>query len=82
MCAIHPTQLITLIHLAGTTNYKTPHHAVFSKVLYFLPHRSSTLLGTLFQIPSVYVPLPLYFTPMQNKRNVQHHVLLQHILYI
>ena len=51
ICAIRPTHLIILIHLVGATNYKAPHYAVFSKVLYFLPHRSSILLGTLFPNP-------------------------------
>jgi hypothetical protein len=48
MCAICPTHLIILIHLVGSTNYKAPHYAVFSKLSYFLPHSSSILLGTLF----------------------------------
>jgi hypothetical protein len=78
MCAIHPTKLITLKHLGGTTNYKTPHYAILSNVLYLLPHRSSTLLGTLF----LHSVTTVFHTHAKNKRNVQHHVLLQHILCI
>lgn len=51
MCAICRTHLIILIYLVGSTNYKAPHYAVFSEVLYFLPHRYSILLGTLFSNP-------------------------------
>ena len=51
MCAICPTHLIILIHLVNSTNHKAPHYAASSKVLYFLPHRSSILLGTLFANP-------------------------------
>lgn len=47
VCYTSP-HLIILTYLVGSTNYKAPHYAVFSKVLYFLPHSPVLSLAPCF----------------------------------
>jgi len=81
MCAICPTHLIILIHVVGSTNYKAPHYSVFSEVLYFLPHRSSILLCTLFSNPfSLCSGTTVFHTHAKQEKCVTSYVVVAHIV--